>query len=437
MAELKVLLTGASLETRNMGVSALAVGAVQSYYASEPLGGIALLDYSRQEKAYTLSLKEGPARIGLLPIRFSWKLYLRNNIATLIGLVWLVNILPLQGIKRAILKNNALLRQIVGADFIAALSGGDSFSDIYGLRNLIYVSLPQILALAMKKPLVLLPQTVGPFKGVIARKIAGYILSRAALVYTRDRSSMEDVRDCLGPNARLDRFRFCYDVGFALQPMVPKEVHQETLKEATDRPLIGFNVSGLLYRGGKSGNNIFGLKVDYPQLVEDIIEYLINQKGASVLLVPHVFGESDKGEADTPVCKMLYEKLQPRYGNRISLAAGCYDQSEIKYVIGRCEFFIGSRMHACIAAVSQSVPAVSIAYSRKFIGVMDTVGMGDCVADPRAIQDRQILDMIGWAFDNRIGIRQGLEKKMPEVRETVFNLFHEIRNGIGMNSMNC
>jgi polysaccharide pyruvyl transferase WcaK-like protein len=134
---------------------------------------------------------------------------------------------------------------------------------------------------------------------------------------------------------------------------------------------------------------------------------------------------------------MLYEKLQPRYGNRISLAAGCYDQSEIKYVIGRCEFFIGSRMHACIAAVSQSVPAVSIAYSRKFIGVMDTVGMGDCVADPRAIQDRQILDMIGWAFDNRIGIRQGLEKKMPEVRETVFNLFHEIRNGIGMNSMNC
>jgi polysaccharide pyruvyl transferase WcaK-like protein len=427
MAEMKVLLTGASLETQNMGVSALAVGAVQSYYAAEPVGEIAFLDYSKLEKTYTLPLKGGPAKVCLLPIRFSWKLYLRNNIATLIGLACLVNILPVKAARKALIERNPVLQQIMAADFIAALSGGDSFSDIYGLRNLIYVSLPQILALALKKPLVLLPQTVGPFKGSIARAIARHILSRAALVYTRDRSSMGDIRNCLGANARLDRFLFCYDVGFALQPVEPREEQQETWKAPTDRPLVGFNVSGLLYKGGYSGNNIFGLKVDYPQLVEDIIEYLINQKGASVLLVPHVFGESGKGEADTPVCRMLYEKLQPRYGKRISLAACCYDQSEIKYVIGRCDFFIGSRMHACIAAVSQSVPAVSIAYSRKFIGVMDTVGMGDCVADPRAISDRQILEIIDKAYDNRNVIRRRLEEKMPGVIAAVLNLYHEIR----------
>ena len=46
-----------------------------------------------------------------------------------------------------------------------------------------------------------------------------------------------------------------------------------------------------------------------------------------------------------------------------------------KAVIGQCDFFIGSRMHACIAALSQGVPCVGVAYSMKFAGVFDTVGM--------------------------------------------------------------
>jgi polysaccharide pyruvyl transferase WcaK-like protein len=410
-----------------MGVSALAVGAVQSYYAAEPAGEIAFLDYSKLEKTYTLPLKGGPAKVCLLPIRFSWKLYLRNNIATLLVLACLANNLPVKAARKTLIKRNPVLKQIMAADFIAALSGGDSFSDIYGIRNLIYVSLPQILALTIKKPLVLLPQTVGPFRGAMARKIAGYILSHAALVYTRDRSSMDDIRACVGPNAKWDRFRFCYDVGFALQPIEMKDRSIEIKKEATSAPLVGFNVSGLLYNDGYRRNKTFGLKVDYPKLVDDIIEHFIDEKGASVLLVPHVFGEAEKGGADTPVCRKIYEKYHPRYGMRISLAAGCYNQSEIKSVIGQCDFFVGSRMHACIAAVSQSVPAVSIAYSRKFIGVMDTVGMGDCVADLSAISDRQILEIIDQAFDTRSVIKRRLDEKMPGVIATVLNLYHEIR----------
>jgi polysaccharide pyruvyl transferase WcaK-like protein len=50
-----------------------------------------------------------------------------------------------------------------------------------------------------------------------------------------------------------------------------------------------------------------------------------------------------------------------------------------------CGFFIGSRMHACLAAISQCVPTVSIAYSSKFITVMKTFSMGHYVADPRTM----------------------------------------------------
>jgi polysaccharide pyruvyl transferase WcaK-like protein len=83
------------------------------------------------------------------------------------------------------------------------------------------MSLPQVLAFAMGKLLVLLPQTVAPVKGATARRIARFILNNTELVYTRDRDSMKDVIDCLGADAVLDRFRFCYDVGFALEPKEP------------------------------------------------------------------------------------------------------------------------------------------------------------------------------------------------------------------------
>jgi len=38
-----------------------------------------------------------------------------------------------------------------------------------------------------------------------------------------------------------------------------------------------------------------------------------------------------------------------------------YGPSETKFLIGHCDFFVGARMHACIAAVSQYVPAVTLA----------------------------------------------------------------------------
>ena len=38
-----------------------------------------------------------------------------------------------------------------------------------------------------------------------------------------------------------------------------------------------------------------------------------------------------------------------------------YDQHAIKSIIGRCDFFIGSRMHACIAALSQKIPTAAVA----------------------------------------------------------------------------
>jgi colanic acid/amylovoran biosynthesis protein len=166
--------------------------------------------------------------------------------------------------------------------------------------------------------------------------------------------------------------------------------------------------------------------VDYEKLLDDLIEYLTVKKGTSVVLVPHVFGMGPDSEADTGACERVYEKLKHRYPGRLGLLRGRYNQNEIKYIIGKCDFFIGARMHACIAAVSQCVPAVCLAYSDKFIGVMETIGVASIVADIRRLTASEVLKVVEQSLDNRAAIRQQLEQKMPEVKSSVLNLFVDL-----------
>ena len=143
-------------------------------------------------------------------------------------------------------------------------------------------------------------------------------------------------------------------------------------------------------------------------------------------MVPHVFGEGEKSESDQEVCKRIYAELKPKYKDALYFVRGRYDQSEIKYIIGLCNFFIGSRMHACIGALSENIPTVPIAYSKKIIGVMETIGVGKYVADLRTMSKEEIFRIIDKAWVERAEIREHLEQKMPEVKARVLSLFEEI-----------
>jgi polysaccharide pyruvyl transferase WcaK-like protein len=422
---MRISVLGATFETENMGVSTLTAGTIKCILSQHPSAVISLLDYAKKPLVYTLRLDGRDVSVSLVNMRFSKRFFQPNNIALLLLLAVLLKLMPIRKVRRWVLARNECLRHITEATLIASIAGGDSFSDIYGIARLLYVGLPQVLVLFLGKPLLLLPQTVGPFRGHFSRMIARYILRHALRVYTRDYRSLNEVEALLGFRLDPDRYKFCYDVGFALDPIEPS--HQEVVGLAVDKqrrsPLVGLNISGLLFMGGYTRNNAFGLRGDYRVLVTSLIDLLISKIGANVLIVPHVFGMQRDSESDSVVCEQVFATLEKKYEGRLGLVRGTYNQSEIKYLIGQCDFFVGSRMHACIAAISQLVPAVCIAYSDKFAGVMATVGVEGLVADARKMDQEAILGIVEKAYDERALLRRQLERKMPKVRETVLSLF--------------
>lgn len=427
-AVLEICFLGAGFGTSNMGVNALTEGAFCSAVNAFPQAGLWLLDYSKSPARYELRISGRSVVVPMVNMRFSKKFYLSNNIAVLLLLAALAKLIPFPALRRKFLARNHCLDRLCNAAFVGSIAGGDSFSDIYGFERFIYMALPQILILLLGKPLVLLPQTYGPFDRGFVRFMARWIVRRASLVFSRDEAGLQVVRGLLGQDTR--HARFAYDLGFALEPAAPDDSVLDQLNQftASSRPLVGLNISGLLHAGGYTRDNMFGLKSDYREMLHALVRSFIVEHNADVLLVPHVFGEDM--ESDLAACQTVFERLECEYQGRLHFFPRQFDQRRIKFIIGQCDFFLGSRMHACIAALSQCVPAVGLAYSQKFAGVLDAIGGGAAVVDLRRADLDEILRAVGGAFANREILRNQLESRMPEIKKSVLNLFTslEFRN---------
>lgn len=418
-----VLILGASFDTSNLGVSALAASAVSAVRNAIPEARVHLLDYGREPRSYQITHARGTAPVELINLRFSWKVFLPNNVARLLATAVLLRCVPFRSVRQRSIRRNVYLRRVQAAMVAGSLAGGDSFSDIYGLRRLFYVALPQLLVLALGRPLVLLPQTIGPFRSRIAKWLGAFVMQRAGAIYARDEEGVFAARAMLTD----DPFKvaFAYDLAFQLPSTkpAPTAIPGWWSERPEGQPLVGVNVSGLLYRGGYSRDNMFGLKTEYRALVLAVVEHLVQRRGARVMLFPHVYGPENDVESDDAACAAVLTDLKSRCGDRLHRLEGRFDQHEIKYLIGRCDFVVGSRMHACIAALSQDVPAVGLAYSDKFAGVLRSIGMERLVVDLRTCEPAEVLRSVDEAFLARKGTRADLAACMPRVRRAASECF--------------
>ncbi|SFR35040.1 polysaccharide pyruvyl transferase family protein [Litoreibacter janthinus] len=275
----------------------------------------------------------------------------------------------------------ALFRE---CDVMLDIGAGDSFADIYGperLRRMIYLKYLVHLA---RCPVVLAPQTFGPFSSWLTRRIAKDLLRRAVLVATRDDQSTAALRG-LGVTRPIVT---ASDVALRLLPVGPKMNRT--------RPCVGLNISGLLMGGGYTGYNQFQLTADYPAAMRSLITRLLAlTEQPEIVLVPHVLGASTSGEDDLEAALAL-QKQFPEVG----IAPAFHSPGEAKAYIAGLDFLAGARMHACIAALSSGVAVVPLAYSDKFQGLFGSLGY-EATVDCRNAGQEAIVQSVLSGYRNR------------------------------------
>lgn len=413
----KVLIVGASLQSENRGVSALTRGTINAVIDNYNNVEIQLLCYTIK-KPYTHKIIKNNKTYIINEVNCSPY----DSVGVLLISI-LKPLLPNRLFLKLSKKYQAVFDSLLSSDIVMDTSEGDSFSDIYGLKRFITHSTIKISSLRLHKKLILLPQTFGPFKCFFARKTAGYILKRTNFNFARDMLSYNNAVDNLKVGA--DKVSYIPDMAFYMEPSQDSSIlSQEYLKKEKDGPvLIGLNISGLLYYGGYTGNNMFNFIVDYKELVEEVLHYFLSMKNTRIILIPHVMFEKESVEDDLAASREVMAKLDDSYRNRVFLLDKQLREHELKSVIGQCDFFSGGRMHACIGAISMGVPTVPIAYSRKFEGVWGQLELDHCIADPRKHNKDTIIKILDNTFNKREEVKQVLDSKIKNIKSEIMKMF--------------
>jgi colanic acid/amylovoran biosynthesis protein len=156
---------------------------------------------------------------------------------------------------------------------------------------------------------------------------------------------------------------------------------------------------------------------------ERLVKFFLNQINVRVLIVPHTFGPLGSTHSDYTVCSKIFKAFEGKSSSHLHMITKEYNQSEVKGAIGYCNFFIGSRMHSCIAALSQGIPTAGISYSGKFLGVFDTIGAANMVIDARSIGLESAIQLVGELFSRRDLLRLELRRNVAVAKQQIRNTF--------------
>lgn len=259
---------------------------------------------------------------------------------------------------RSLFSPRGYYRRLGDLDVVIDIGAGDSFTDIYGPRRFAFLWLSKALAIMRGIPLLMAPQTIGPFGKLVYRTLAAWAMNRCFAVVARDRTSFAAIQKIV-PRARA---AVAIDVAFRL----PFENH--SVERGARIRRIGINVSGLLFHEAEIGRNRFALSYDYAQYSRALLADLTARDDVEVYLVPHATSTSDQSDDDGQIADRMAAEF-PR-----AVRVGDFDSaSAAKSFISGLDFLVAARMHACIGAFSAKVPVLPVAYSRKFSGLFDMV----------------------------------------------------------------
>jgi colanic acid/amylovoran biosynthesis protein len=309
---------------------------------------------------------------------------------------------------------------------------GDAFTwknplQSFNILNKLYLDF--IIKLLMinlaRKPLVIFPSSLGPFKRRFDRFFIRVFLNRAKVIMVREPISRNNLLEIGVDTARIYE---APDVAFIL-PSTASEQSKQLLESKNQCLIVGINVSQLLTFENKA----------YLDLMVKVADYLSTDIGATVVLIPHEIFltqlneiplHSDKiGGDDIVAVKKVYEKVKNKH--KMIAITNEVEGDIIKGIIGQCDLFIGARTHSIIAALSMGVPTIGIAYSQKTPGIMRMVGLEKYVCNFSTLTIEELVLKINDMLSKRNDVRRDLlaeaetlKKKVWEMGDFVPNFGH-------------
>jgi len=222
------------------------------------------------------------------------------------------------------------------------------------------------VALAMRRPLVLFTQSLGPFTERRHRRTVRTIASRARLVLLRDELSRRHLIDLGIPG---DHVQVVADGAFALTARRPARTGH--------RLRVAVSVRDWPYASGDAGVT----NTRYRASIKGLVEGLVSNRGAEVTFLSTCQGAPEYWTDDSAVATTIAEELDPRVRGSVQVDRAFRSPPELLDTLGRFDLVVATRMHMAILALVAGVPVFPIAYESKTRELFGRLGMAEWVRD--------------------------------------------------------
>jgi colanic acid/amylovoran biosynthesis protein len=297
-------------------------------------------------------------------------------------------------------KLKELLSNFSKANIIIPVGGGylrgkDSINDSV---NLIFLLLPLVIGLILKKPIILHSQSIGPFGNQFQRLLIKFVLNRTNHVFVREETTLKilesiGVKKTLITQAPDAAFLFKTNKKISLKKLgIIKGNHQE---------VVGITVRKWLGRDAQE---------KYEREIAKFTDYITSKFNMYVVFIPqvtvHLFEDDDR-----IVGNKIYQQIK-RKGS-VKVLNESYSHYELKAIYQNLDYLVGTRFHSVIFSLTSYVPAIAIEYEHKTSGIMKDLELAEWVIKIEDANSELLLNKFNKLIENRKQYLSTLNANLP------------------------
>jgi len=316
-----------------------------------------------------------------------------------------------------LMKRGAQAAEFQAHDFFGICGGGYFYSSRSPLlsRAMISLCVQSLAAISTARPVIPFPQSYGPFNSRIDEAVVKRFCRKMQVLAPRDSSSMH----WLAERGFSEKALLIPDIVLAMPVLLP-EYYDEIAVGTRE----GLGIAAADPSFARSFN-----KVDterYIRSLSDAACDFYRRFGGVIRIFVQV---SLPGDDDRQVASLIANRLLES-GVPVKIIGPENGLKNYLAAIARCRVMVGSRMHACIFAMTTATPIIGLAYQPKFQGLFSHLGMNDWVSDI-AFDPSWLRERLCSAAEQQTSLSDQIRNKMHHVASEVLASMSEVARRSG------
>ncbi len=296
------------------------------------------------------------------------------------------------------------LQAFLDADMIISIAG-ESINDHF-YKKLPFVLFTYWLAARLGKKVVLFPQSFGPLRHSLLRRLARGVLNQSSLLMPRDQGSERLLLE-IGVDA--EKVHFVPDVALAQEQVSRRQARallQEFGVDTENAPKIAVIPATFHEGGDKQIEVLAGALRRWLELTpkSQLLVFIGNRRGG-------ICKCSDREKADRLV-HLLGEN--PAIFPFLDFP---FSPSQMKGIFSELDLVISCRMHMVILSTMAGTPTLAVANQPKINEYMRLCGQEKWVMELERADEQGFLERISQALNSSDEIRQSLSEAREDLQE--------------------